>query len=210
MKLTDSSKILAQSSRRFPGLALIAVVASIAVAFSGCGLLHRKSADNAKAAATPQNDSSTPAPQAKIRVSYARPDDFITLLVVTKYYGADTLMTTPGKDGTASIIRFQGGAVVWEFGVSKGLLMGVPVIGAHEDRPYQVATVEYSVVPKGFTQQTPESGPPEPLEPGHYYVFAVTRASGSVSYEAVKVNGDGSLEAYAAEPRAGASYKLCC
>ncbi|MGH7933000.1 MAG: hypothetical protein ACREQN_07500, partial [Candidatus Binataceae bacterium] len=51
---------------------------------------------------------------------------------------------------------------------------------------------------------------PEPLEPDHYYIFEVSRGSGSISWEAVKVSADGSLESYVAEPRAGTSYRLCC
>jgi hypothetical protein len=38
----------------------------------------------------------------------------------------------------------------------------------------------------------------------------VTRASGSTNYEAIKVEADGALEAYEAEPRAGTSFRLCC
>jgi hypothetical protein len=70
--------------------------------------------------------------------------------------------------------------------------------------------VKYGQMPAGFSQTAPDSGPPEPLEPSTYYVFSVTRASGSTSFEAVKVDSDGSLEAYAAEPRAGTSFSLCC
>jgi hypothetical protein len=211
VKLNTPSETIA-GGRRARRLALAAMLIAFVPAASGCGLLHWKSGAYVKQSIepTPMDSAASPPPQAKINVSYARPDDFITSLVVTKYYGADTLLTTPGKNGASSIIRFAGGVVVWQFGVDKSLLMGVPVIGAHEERPYQIAEVEYSVVPKGFTQQMPESGPPEPLEPDHFYVFAVMRASGSTSYEAVKVNGDGTLEAYAADPRAGASYSLCC
>jgi hypothetical protein len=212
VKPNTPPETIASGRGQAPILALAAILIAFVAAASGCGLLHWKSGAYVKASAAPTpSDSAAPAPaQAKIHVSYARPDDFITSLVVTKYYGADTLLTTPGKTGASSIIRFAGGIVVWQFGADKGLLSGVPVIGAHEDRPYQVSEVEYSVVPKGFTQQMPESGPPEPLEPDHFYVFAVIRASGSTSYEAVKVNGDGTLEAYAADPRAGTSYRLCC
>ena len=68
----------------------------------------------------------------------------------------------------------------------------------------------YGKLPANYASTVPESGPPQPLEPDHYYVFAVIRGSGATSYEAVKVNADGSLEAYAAEPRAGDSFRLCC
>jgi hypothetical protein len=59
-------------------------------------------------------------------------------------------------------------------------------------------------------QTIPDAEPPEPLEPDNFYIFSVTRKSGSISYEAVKVNADGSLEAYEADPRAGTSFRLCC
>jgi len=212
VKLNTPPETISGGRRPARRLALAAMLIAFVPTASGCGLVHWKSGAYVKESIAPKpiDSAASPPPQAKINVSYARPDDFITSLVVTKYYGADTLLTTPGKKGTSSIIRFAGGVVVWQFGVDKSLLTGLPVIGAHEERPYQIAEVEYSVVPKGFTQQMPESGPPEPLEPDHFYVFAVTRASGSTSYEAVKVNGDGTLEAYAADPRAGSSYSLCC
>ena len=55
-----------------------------------------------------------------------------------------------------------------------------------------------------------DEGPPEPLDRGAYYVFQIERVSGSISYQAVKVLADGSLQAYNAQPRAGSSYLLCC
>ena len=65
-------------------------------------------------------------------------------------------------------------------------------------------------MPPHFPQVLPEEGPPEPLDRGVYYVFQIERASGSTSYQAVKVLADGSLQAYTAQPRAGSSYVLCC
>jgi hypothetical protein len=82
------------------------------------------------------------------------------------------------------------------------------MIGRSE--PQAVTEVKYGAMPPHFIETTPESGPPEPLQSDHYYVFTVTRASGATSYEAVKVNGDGTLEAYEADPRAGTSFQLCC
>lgn len=214
VKFKSSSETIASARGGSHILALAAIFALFAPIVSGCALFHSKGGARVKSPVAPNptegGSAAVASPQAKVHISYAQPNDFITSLVVTKYYNAETLLTSPGANGASSIVRFDGGAVVWQFGVDKGLLRGVPVIGAHEDRPYQIAEIEYAVVPKGFTQQTPESGPPEPLEPDHFYVFAVTRASGSVSYEAVKVNGDGTLEAYAADPRAGTSYRLCC
>ena len=150
-----------------------------------------------------------PGPEAKIHVSYAHRDDYLTSLIVTKYSAAQPLQTIPTKDGNALTVRFDGGVTVWEFDVEKGLLNGVPVIGGKETR-YAPAEVKYGDLPPHFVALIPDNGPPEPLEAGHYYVFAVTRGSGATSYEVAKVNGDGSLEAYEADPRAGSSYWLCC
>ena len=38
-----------------------------------------------------------------------------------------------------------------------------------------------------------------------YYIFTVHRATGTVSYQAVHITGDGSVESYDAQPRAGTS-----
>ena len=88
------------------------------------------------------------------------------------------------------------------------LLADVPMLG--ERKSYAVSQVNYGKLPANFISTIPDSGPPQPLQPDHYYVFTVARASGVTSYEAVKVNGDGSFEAYVAEPRAGDSFRLCC
>jgi hypothetical protein len=135
--------------------------------------------------------------------------DYLSSLSVTKYSGAEPLKTDATKGGQATTVRFAGGVTVWQFAVEKGFLTGVPVIGATQ-KPYAPAEVKYGVLPAHFDASIPDSGPPEPLESDHYYVFAATRGSGSTSYEAVKVNGDGSLEAFEADPRAGTSYWLCC
>jgi hypothetical protein len=150
-----------------------------------------------------------PSPDAKVHISYSRPGDFLSSLIVTKYSSAEPLLAIPGgKDGSAAIVRFEGGIVVWQIAVEKSLLNSMPLIG--KDQPYAVTEVKYGTMPRHFVATIPDSGPPEPLESDHYYVFTVTRASGISSYEAVKVNGDGTLEAYAAEPRAGTSFRLCC
>jgi hypothetical protein len=156
------------------------------------------------------DDVPPPGPEAKIHISYSHSNDFLNSLAVTKYSGAENLpaLAAGGKDG-ASLIRFEGGIVVWQIELDKSFMSGVPVLGS-EEKPEAVKEVKYGMLPKQFTESIPDAGAPEPLESGHYYVFAVTRASGSMSYEAVKVNGDGSLEAYEADPRAGTSYRLCC
>jgi hypothetical protein len=147
-------------------------------------------------------------PDAKINISYSRPGDFLNSLTVTEYSSADTVLTEPGKGPVATIVRFEGGIAIWQIGVRKRLLSDVPMLGEH--KLYAVKEVLYGKLPANFDSTIPDSGPPQPLQSDHYYVFTVTRASGITSYEAVKVNSDGSLEAYAAEPRAGDSFRLCC
>ena len=184
----------------------------LVAAILGCWS-RKQTADNGDhSGATAQTSDNAPSPgaEAKINISYARPDDFMTALAVTKYSGAQTLATSDTKSGSASVVRFEGGAVVWQIRAEKTLLSNMPVLGRKEDKPYAVTEVKYGIMPAHFTATIPDGGSPEPLEPGNYYVFTVTRSSGSTSYEAVRVNGDGSLEAYEAEPRAGTSYRLCC
>jgi hypothetical protein len=149
-----------------------------------------------------------PGPDAKIHISYSRPGDFLKSLTVTEYAAAETVLTESGKGPAASIIRFDGGVVIWQIGVEEKMLADVPLLGEHKS--YAVPEVTYGKLPANFAATIPDSGPPQPLQTDHYYVFTVSRASGASSYEAVKVNGDGSLEAYAAEPRAGDSFRLCC
>jgi hypothetical protein len=149
-----------------------------------------------------------PGPDAKINISYSRPGDFLSSLTVTEYSAAQTVVTEAVKGHSSSIIRFEGGVLIWQIGLKEKLLAEVPMLG--ERQSDAVKEVIYGKLPPNFDSTIPDSGPPPPLQSDHYYIFAVTRASGATSYEAVKVNGDGSLEAYAAEPRAGDSFSLCC
>jgi hypothetical protein len=181
--------------------------ASALIVVTGCASHHEPPA-TPTAGATPPSDASSGA-EAKVHINYSRPGDFLSSLIVTKYSGAETLKTVATRDGAATIVRLDGGIVVWQFAVEKSMLTGVPLIGPAEQR-YSPTEVKYGDLPDHFVESMPDFGPPEPLEPQHYYVFAATRGSGSVSYEAVKVNGDGSLEAYEADPRAGSSFWLCC
>lgn len=189
--------------RKWALLLLLEVLAGV-----GCGS-HQTTPLAPDAAASPAAEQSPAGPEAKIHVSYARPGDYLSALTVIKYSGAQPLKTIPTKDGTAITVRFDGGVTVWQLGVEEGFLAGVPMIGTAERR-YTPEEVKYGALPPHFAASIPDNGPPEPLESDHYYVFAATRGSGSTSYEAVKVNGDGSLEAFEAEPRAGTSYWLCC
>ena len=76
----------------------------------------------------------------------------------------------------ASIIRFDGGVPVWEIKADTGVFSKLPVVGSGDK--FATKSVTYSKVPDHFAQVTPETGPPEPLEAGHYYIFTAQRASG--------------------------------
>ena len=163
------------------------------------------------AEAQPADESAPSGPEARIHISYSHPADYLTTLSVAKYSAADTVLTIPaskGTSGTASVIRFEGGVPAWQIDYEPGVFTTMPIGGSNKD--FAISEVTYGKVPAHFAQSEPDGMPPEPLEPDHFYVFTVKRASGSISYEAVKVNGDGSLQAYAADPRAGSSFRLCC
>jgi hypothetical protein len=175
---------------------------------AGCASAKNAAVASSTRVAQTSDNAPLPGPDAKINISYSRPGDFLNSLTVTEYSGAETVLAESGKAPSPSIIRFEGGVVVWQIGVTKRMLADIPMVG--ERKSGAVTEVIYGKLPSDFVSTIPESGPPQPLQPDHYYVFTVTRASGATSYEAVKVNGDGSLEAYAAEPRAGDSFRLCC
>lgn len=196
----------------------MAIALAFAMAVSGCSLLGKKP-EPAAAASEPTATSTTPdqstdsmappGPEAKIQISYSKPNDFLNTLSMTKYSGADILSTSPsGSNGTASVVRFEGGMPVWQIDIEHGMFSDMPFGVTAQN--YGVSEVKFGHVPPHFVQVIPEHGPPEPLEPGYFYIFSVTRKSGSVSYDAVKVNSDGSLQAYEADPRAGSSFRLCC
>jgi len=148
-------------------------------------------------------------PEAKIHINYGSEHDYLSSITVTKYPAAYALDTTRGgPDADASIFRFDGGVPVWQIQVDRGVLSDLPGLGKRGE--YRLSEVQYGIVPRHFVQSTPDSGPPEPLEPNHYYIFSVMRVSGSTNYEAIKVEADGSLQGYDAEPRAGTSFRLCC
>jgi hypothetical protein len=154
-------------------------------------------------------DDETPRPDtpASIQISYAKPDDTLQSVMVSQFTGANVLRTMSDRAGEASLVRFDGGVPIWKFHVNRSLLNPLAKI---EKTPYHLASIEYGKVPAGFVQDTPEVGPPPPLEAGGYYIFAIERASGDNSYQAARVKSDLSIQAYDAEPRAGTSYKLCC
>ncbi len=149
-----------------------------------------------------------PAPKATVEINYHHPGDSLMRATVTKFFGAEIIANSPGGGGrTASIVRFDGGVPVWEIKADKSLANSVSSFGRSD---YTIKALDYGKLPSHFEQIIPDQGPPEPLDRGGFYVFTIERASGSTSYEAVKVLADGTLEAYAAEPRAGTSYAMCC
>ncbi len=159
--------------------------------------------------APPENiaiEDSTPLPATptSIQISYAKPDDTLESVTVSTFTGANVLRTISDGDNQAAVVRFDGGVPVWKFHANHGLLNPL------SKTPYHVAMFEYGKLPSGFLQDAPEAGPPPPLDPGGYYIFAIQRASGATSYQAVRVRTDLTLQVYDAEPRAGTSYKLCC
>lgn len=184
---------------------LIALVLVVAACAAG-----RRGAENPPASA-PQ--APAPAgPSASIQISYANPRDYLESLSVRQFVGAHVVsrQQQPGEK-QATVVRFDGGVPIWEIRAERGLtgvLSSLPGIGASKSKV--LTKIRYGVLPSGFDQITPEVGPPTPLEPGNYYIFAAGRGSGSVSFQAIRVEPDGSLEVYDAEPRAGTSFLLCC
>jgi hypothetical protein len=169
---------------------------------AGCAMLKK---NNAPVEAIAVDDQTpTPAAPASVQISYAKPDDTLQSVVVSSFTGANVLRTVSEGDNEATVMRFDGGVTIWKFHANRNLLNPL------SKKPYRVDSVEYGKVPSNFTQDTPEVGPPPPLDAGGYYIFAIQRTSGAISYQAVRVRSDFSLQAFDAEPRAGTSYKLCC
>jgi hypothetical protein len=189
------------------GWLTIAALAFATIAIAGCSTAAKKTA--LEPAGSQSSDSAPPpGPEAKIQISYSQPNDYLDTLSLTKYSAADALSTAAGSGGTASVVRFEGGMPVWQIDIEPGMFSAMPI--GVSSKNYAVSEVKYGKVPPHFVQSIPDLGPPEPLEPDHFYIFSVTRKSGSISYDAVKVNADGSLQAYEADPRAGSSFRLCC
>ena len=202
-----AEKVRIEGRRRLAAIA--ALLFGLALAVPGCSIFGKGKAapeETAPASDAQSSDNQAlPGPEAKIHISYSTHGDYLKSLVVTKYSSADAIAAAPGG---ASIVRFDGGVEVWRFAYQQGMFSDWPIGGS--TAAYAITEIQYGVLPAHFVETMPDSGPPEPLEPGHYYVFAVTRQSGSTSYQAVKVNPDESLEGYDADPRAGTSFSLCC
>ncbi len=147
-------------------------------------------------------------PKATVQITYHKPGDTLVRATVTKFFGAEIIANASGSGGrVASIVRFDGGVPIWEVKADKGFTDAISTFGKAN---YAPQNLEYGKLPAHYEQLIPDEGPPEPLDRGSFYVFTIERASGSTSYQAVKVHADGSLEAYAAQPRAGSSYVMCC
>jgi len=195
-----------------------AIMLSLALATQGCTTVTSKvksmmgSSDDDTTdlddAANANEGEPLPPPVANVAISYRRPGDALARATVIKFFGAEVIANHQrDASKTESVMRFDGGVPIWEFKADESSFGSLTGVGSTK---YSLKSIEYSKVPAHFTQVLPEEGPPEPLDRGAYYVFQIERASGSVSYQAVKVLADGSLQAYNAQPRAGSSYLLCC
>jgi len=193
--------------RRLRWAAPFLILAVVALAAGGCATRDNTSSD--------VDDTSEigaieplPPPKATVAITYSHPGDALARATVAKFFGAEILVSREVRAGrNATIVRFDGGVPIWEFKADQSL---AGRISALTRGTYTIKQVEYGNVPPHYLQVIPDEGPPEPLDRGSFYVFTVERASGSTSYQAVKVLADGSLEAYNAQPRAGSSYLLCC
>ena len=179
--------------------ALATIAIAVFAIVCGCSRISRLTNP---APALPEATATAGIAPVKIEINYEKRDDTLQTFTVTQYGGVSILSARSAANGeVASIARFEGGVPIWRFSANRTL----PGIGASQ----HVVRVEYGNVPIGFSQDVPDSGPPAPLDPG-YYIFTIERASGAVNYEALKINPDGSLQGYSAEPRAGSSFSLCC
>jgi hypothetical protein len=185
----------------------------MATLIAACAVRHSDSGASGTAANQAASNGASPL-IATVQIDYSHRDDFLRSVTVTKFTAVSMIPIVPGEErpGT-SIFRFEGGGVpIWQIhadeGVARELLTEIPLVAAGSK--YAVSKLRYGELPKNFLESIPEAGPPEPLEAGSYYVFEVDRASGSTSFDAIRIDPDGTIESYQAQPRAGESYALCC
>jgi hypothetical protein len=183
---------------------MLSVVFALSLGFSACSWLKK---DEPGEYIAVEDQTQRPDTPTSIQVSYAKSTDTLQSVIVSQFTGAAVLRTSGSGDSESSLVRFDGGVPTWRFHAARSVLNP---LSALEKTPYHVTSFEYGKVPAGFEQDAPETGPPPPLYAGGYYIFSITRASGAVSYQAVRVRPDLTLEAYDADPRAGTSYNLCC
>jgi len=199
---------LAAPGRRATTAVALAMLVLISLVSFGCSSKKKVEDIGADDNATDAGAEPQPPPTATVEISYSRPKDSMERATVSKYFGAEVIQTTQTHSGrNASVIRFDGGVPIWEIRADRSLAGRISDIGSSA---WAVKQLEYGKVPPHFTQLLPDAGPPEPLDRGSFYVFTIERSSGTVSYQAVKVLADGSLQAYAAQPRAGSSFLICC
>ena len=203
-----SKPLRAYGFTRAATLAVIAIVLA-GFALQGCSMMKKKEdVPDIEVDDTGDSGDSMPAPSASVQVSYKQNGDTLERATVIKFFSAEVIQNIPhDPQHQESLVRFDGGVPVWEFKAERSTFGSVTGVGK---KTYALKNVSYGKVPEHFAQVIPDEGPPEPLDRGAFYVFEIARASGSTSYQAVKVEGDGSLVAYNAQPRAGNSYLLCC
>ncbi len=189
---------------------LLAVLMALLFALLIIGCSSKDDSDlNADDAAEAGEGEPLPPTKASVQISYHRKGDTLSRAIVTKYFGAEVIENKQRDPRhTETIVRFNGGVPVWEFKADRGLISEVSTLGSSSK--YIPRRIEYGKLPARFEQVIPDDGPPEPLDRGAFYVFEIERASGSTSYQAVKIEADGSLQAFNAVPRAGSSFLLCC
>jgi hypothetical protein len=197
--------------RPWRDLVIATFAAAMAVAVLAAGCSSKKKVKDLEAEDTGSDTSigePLPAPTAAVQINYSKADDSLQRATVSKYFGAEVMENRQSKSGrSAALIRFEGGVPIWEVKADRGLAGRIADLGS---AGWAVKQLDYGKAPPHFTQVLPDEGPPEPLDRGAFYVFAIERASGATSYEAIKVQADGSLQAYAAQPRAGSSFLICC
>ncbi len=189
---------------------LLAILMALLFALVIAGCSSKDDSDlNADDAAEAGEGEPLPPTKASVEISYHRKGDTLSRAIVTKYFGAEVIENKQRDPRhTETIVRFNGGVPVWEFKADRGLISEVSTLGSSSK--YIPRRIEYGKIPARFEQVIPDEGPPEPLDRGAFYVFEIERASGSTSYQAVKIEADGSLQAFNAVPRAGSSFLLCC
>jgi hypothetical protein len=208
--VADHCAVPQPAATRWWATTAVALAMLVLIALSSCGCSSKKKVEDIGAddSATDASAEPQPPPTATVEISYSRPKDSMERATVSKYFGAEVIQTTQTHSGrSASVIRFDGGVPIWEIRADRSLAGRISDIGSSG---WAVKQLEYGKVPPHFSQLLPDAGPPEPLDRGSFYVFTIERWSGTVSYQAVKVLADGSRQAYAAQPRAGSSFLICC
>jgi hypothetical protein len=200
--MTGRSRLFLRRAARWAGAVALAAMLSIGIA--GCAT---KDNPDIVFEDTGAGEPQAP-PTATVEINYAQKGDALARATVTKYFGAEVLANRQTHSGKmATIIRFSGGVPIWEVKADRSLAGRLTDIGAGN---YAIKDLHFGKLPSHFVQVLPDEGAPEPLDRGGFYVFEIQRASGARNWEAVKILADGSLQAYAAQPRAGTSFILCC